>query len=108
MENDDVIEMNDDGSFDLPQPKLPSLDLFKTEHIDGKTKAKDAKQADLIADITRLIESVQPGNHKVLTSAESDFLYIVCHLKGEEVVRSVHATEKSLLIAFEGNNCICK
>ena len=103
MDSSDIIEIGEDGTFEIPITKnVKSLDKVDTS-VAEKTKCKDFSLPDVAAEQNSVLDYVGPGEFKIFRNQSSGTVYGLVCLQDDECVKSVSISQNSILIELIGN-----
>ena len=103
MDSSDIIEIGEDGTFEIPITKnVKSLDKVDTS-VAEKTKCKDFSLPDVAAEQNSVLDYVGPGEFKIFRNQSSGTVYALVCLQDDECVKSVSISQNSILIELIGN-----
>lgn len=100
MDSSDIIEIGEDGTFEIPQTRKQSIPNVQFSHAEKTVQTvpvTDHEDKHL-----SVLESIYPGEYKLFRNHASGALNLILHLKDNETVKSVDVSRKSVLIQIDG------
>lgn len=105
VEDDDVIELGEDGTFDITLPKKTKSNVNATKVVETKQTTPiirndkvEQTNPNILPD--ELLNSVPIGEYKVFTSPNSKESFLIIHLQSSEVPKQVRLVNHEIKIEF--------
>ena len=102
MDSSDIIEISDDGTFEIPSAQRvnPCLDNRKeshsvTDHI-GDDEGRQDKNS--------IFESIYPGEYKVFHNKLLGTIHVIIRLRDDEVLKVLQVSKTTLLVIMDGES----
>lgn len=100
MDSSDIIEIGEDGTFEIPQTRtqiIPNAQYSYEEKIVQIIPVTDQKDKHL-----SVLESIYPGEYKLYRNYASGALNLILHSKHNETVESVNVSRNCVLVKIDG------
>jgi hypothetical protein len=101
MDSSDIIEIGEDGTFEIPQTRTQNIPNAQFSHQEDTLQTFpvcDQKEKHLNA-----LESIYPGEYKLFRNHASGALNLILHLKDDEIVKSVDVSRDSVIFQIDGS-----
>ena len=102
MDSSDIIEISDDGTFEIPStPRVnPCLEIRKqsqsvTDHITDDAGRQDSNL---------IFESIYPGEYKIFHNKSLGTMHVMLCLRDEEVLKVLQVSKTTLLVIMDGDS----
>jgi hypothetical protein len=102
MNDDDVIELGADGSFDIPSPEKPAPAMVAVSS--STRKASLAKPANIPAQ--EILGLVDAGEYKMFSNAGSKEVHLVINLEGFPNFTDVKVSCSDIVIGFQNEKSL--
>jgi hypothetical protein len=99
MDSSDIIEIGEDGTFEIPQTRTQSIPNTQFFH-QGETLQNFPVSGQKEKHLT-VLESIYPGEFKVFRNHASGALNLILHLKDNEIVKSVDVSRNIVLFQID-------
>lgn len=99
MNDDDVLEIGADGTFDIPSPEKP-----KVAPVSAPRKAASPKKSTIPAQ--EILQLVGAGEYKMFSSSESNEVHLVINLEGFSNYTDVKVSSSDIVISFQDDKSL--
>mmetsp|Transcript_1696 Transcript_1696/g.2674 ORF Transcript_1696/g.2674 Transcript_1696/m.2674 type:complete len:137 (+) Transcript_1696:70-480(+) len=97
--DDDVIEIGEDGAFDIPSPEKVAPKV-QPAHVSSKVKVESSNVDTDTISSEQILETVPKGEYKVFSNEKSREVHIVLHLLNEEAPSDIKLLSNELRVSF--------
>lgn len=102
MDSSDIIEIGEDGTFEIPESRsqkcFSSAQISHREETIPTFPVSDEEVKHLTA-----LESIYPGEYKVFCNHATGAVNLLLHLKDNEIVKSADVSRNAVLFHIDGN-----
>ena len=107
MESSDVIEIGEDGTFEIPisqsgKPPSSKADKLTLDRSQIFSIA-EPNQADLSVNNTFSLSAVGPGEYKVFRNKAAGTIYALIRLRDHELLSVLKISQNTILIDLDSN-----
>ena len=101
MDSSDIIEIGEDGTFEIPQTRTQSVPIARFSH--QEENVQNVSASDQTEKHLTVLESIYPGEYKLFLNHASGALNLILHLKDNEIVKSVDVSRNTVLFQIDGS-----
>lgn len=100
MDSSDIIEIGEDGTFEIPKPTKKPVKM-QTEIFIEKVKPNKEAEKEL-QQPTSVLDSISSGEYKIFRSKSTGMVDVIVHLQEDENLKEVNVSQYAILIDLQG------